>query len=170
MNFQEQVLVAIRQCNPDDQIAILEAICIYAFDNCEVILEGQNNAIWMLAKHSIDKAKEEFTGKKKRRSAFIKPEVEEIIHYVQQKHPCAEMSKVETFAHQFYSFYESKGWMVGKVPMKNWQAALVTWKDTMLKVIYAKGHLFQSPAKGSWEYRQNEYLKGMQSILNDENI
>ena len=29
---------------------------------------------------------------------------------------------------QFCDFYESKGWMVGKSPMKVWQAAVRTWK------------------------------------------
>lgn len=29
---------------------------------------------------------------------------------------------------QFYDFYESKGWMVGKTPMKDWHAAIRTWE------------------------------------------
>ena len=29
---------------------------------------------------------------------------------------------------EFCDFYESKGWMVGKSPMKVWQAAVRTWK------------------------------------------
>lgn len=28
----------------------------------------------------------------------------------------------------FVAFYASKGWMVGKTPMKDWRAALVTWE------------------------------------------
>lgn len=28
----------------------------------------------------------------------------------------------------FCDYYESKGWLVGKSPMKNWQAAVRTWK------------------------------------------
>jgi hypothetical protein len=28
----------------------------------------------------------------------------------------------------FVDFYESKDWFVGKSPMKNWQAAVRTWK------------------------------------------
>ena len=30
-------------------------------------------------------------------------------------------------AEQFFNFYESKGWVVGKSPMKNWRAAVSTW-------------------------------------------
>jgi hypothetical protein len=29
---------------------------------------------------------------------------------------------------KFCAFYESKGWLVGKSPMKDWRAAVVTWK------------------------------------------
>lgn len=29
---------------------------------------------------------------------------------------------------QFFNFYESKGWMVGKSPMKDWHAAIRTWE------------------------------------------
>lgn len=31
-------------------------------------------------------------------------------------------------AEKFFNFYESKGWMVGKNKMKNWKAAIKTWK------------------------------------------
>lgn len=31
---------------------------------------------------------------------------------------------------QFCDFYESKGWKVGKTPMKDWRAAVRTWKRT----------------------------------------
>ena len=29
---------------------------------------------------------------------------------------------------EFCDFYESKGWVVGKSPMKDWQAAVRTWE------------------------------------------
>ena len=30
----------------------------------------------------------------------------------------------------FVDFYEAKGWVIGKAPMKSWQAAVRTWKRT----------------------------------------
>lgn len=51
---------------------------------------------------------------------FQKPSVEEIRKY------CAE-KVLDVDAEQFFNFYESKGWMVGKSPMKNWRAAIATW-------------------------------------------
>ena len=29
----------------------------------------------------------------------------------------------------FFDFYESKGWKIGKNPMKDWKAAARTWKN-----------------------------------------
>ena len=31
-------------------------------------------------------------------------------------------------AELFFAFYASKGWMIGKSPMKDWKMALVTWQ------------------------------------------
>ena len=53
-------------------------------------------------------------------SRFQKPTIEEIRQY------CLEKS-LDVDAEHFYNFYESKGWVVGKSPMKNWRAAVCTW-------------------------------------------
>ena len=52
---------------------------------------------------------------------FVKPSVEEVLDYGRTLTP--------TFlrADQFVSYYESKGWLVGKTPMKCWKAAVRTW-------------------------------------------
>jgi hypothetical protein len=109
---------------------------------------------------------------------FIKPSIEDICLYVQSKEPMADINLVTQFAEKFHSFYESNGWKVGKNPMKNWKAAIGTWNDTLQKTLNpfkessAKESFpfGQGPKKGSWESRQMEYLKGVESILNDQNI
>ena len=53
-------------------------------------------------------------------SRFQKPTIEEIRQYCQEK-------GYNVDAEQFFNFYESKGWVVGKAPMKNWRAAVSTW-------------------------------------------
>lgn len=55
-----------------------------------------------------------------KRRKFTKPTVEEVQAY------CKEHS-LNVDAANFVNFYESKGWVVGKSPMKNWHAALRTW-------------------------------------------
>lgn len=54
-------------------------------------------------------------------SRFQKPSLEEIRSYCQERG-----NKVDP--EQFFNFYESKGWVVGKSPMKDWRAAVRTWE------------------------------------------
>jgi hypothetical protein len=56
-----------------------------------------------------------------RRSHFSKPSIEEIREY------CLSRNN-QVDPEQFYNFYESKGWMVGKSPMKDWKASVRTWE------------------------------------------
>lgn len=53
-------------------------------------------------------------------SRFQKPTIEEIRKYCQD-------SRLDVDAEQFFNFYESKGWVIGKSPMKSWRAAVCTW-------------------------------------------
>ena len=52
---------------------------------------------------------------------FVKPKVEEIESY------CKERNNIVD-AQQFFDYYESKGWKVGKSPMKDWKASVRTWE------------------------------------------
>lgn len=52
---------------------------------------------------------------------FKKPTVDEVEEYCAERHNGVN-------AEQFCDFYESKGWKVGKTPMKDWQAAVRTWE------------------------------------------
>lgn len=53
---------------------------------------------------------------------FKKPTLEEVREYCQSRGNGVDP---ETFI----NFYESKGWMVGKTPMKDWKAAVRTWEQ-----------------------------------------
>ena len=57
---------------------------------------------------------------KERSPKFQKPTIEEIRQYCQE-------SRLDVDAEQFFLFYESKGWVIGKSPMKSWKAAVCTW-------------------------------------------
>jgi uncharacterized protein YdaU (DUF1376 family) len=66
---------------------------------------------------------------KEKRAAFTKPTWREVAIYIfdklEGKHP--DKNKIATQANNFVDYYESKGWVVGKTPMKNWQAAANRW-------------------------------------------
>lgn len=51
---------------------------------------------------------------------FTPPTVEDVQHYAQEHGYTLE-------ADRFVDFYASKGWMVGKSPMRDWQAAVRGW-------------------------------------------
>lgn len=54
-------------------------------------------------------------------SRFQKPSLEDVRAY------CISRSN-NVDPEQFFNFYESKGWVVGKSPMKDWRAAVRTWE------------------------------------------
>ena len=58
----------------------------------------------------------------KSKSKFHKPSLEEIRSYCQER-------RNQVDPERFFNFYESKGWMVGKSPMKDWKAAVRTWEQ-----------------------------------------
>ena len=59
--------------------------------------------------------------KKIKRKVFAPPSVDEVRAY------CLER-KNEIDPEAFVDFYASKGWIVGKTPMKDWKAAVRTWE------------------------------------------
>lgn len=56
------------------------------------------------------------------KKVFIKPSIEEIQEYCNERNNNVD-------ADRFYNFYESKGWMVGSNKMKDWKAAVRTWEQ-----------------------------------------
>lgn len=56
-----------------------------------------------------------------KRKVFTKPTVEEVKAY------CVER-KNNVNPDKFIDFYESKGWLIGKNPMKDWKACVRTWE------------------------------------------
>lgn len=60
---------------------------------------------------------------KKPRTRFVKPTVEEIRSYCQERNNGIDPER-------FFDFYESKGWVVGKQPMKDWKACIRTWEKS----------------------------------------
>ena len=52
---------------------------------------------------------------------FKKPTIEEIQAYCDERNNGID-------AERFYDYYESKGWKVGKAPMKDWKASVRTWE------------------------------------------
>jgi uncharacterized protein YdaU (DUF1376 family) len=65
------------------------------------------------------------------REVFSKPTWNEVGNYIFKhlidKNLTPDKTKVQAEANSFVDYYESKGWLVGKTPMRNWQAAARRW-------------------------------------------
>ena len=59
-------------------------------------------------------------GGSEKKKRFTPPTVEQVAEYCQEK-------GYHIDPEAFVVFYASKGWMVGKSPMKDWKSAVVTW-------------------------------------------
>ena len=88
--------------------AVIEAICEIGNNNQLLVSQA-------LIKR-INAVKKTPTGRMK------KPTLEEV------RLAGAKIGLPEGECDRFFSFYESKGWKVGKSPMKLWTAALANWK------------------------------------------
>lgn len=69
---------------------------------------------------------------------FVPPTLEEVAAYVAERH-----SRVDP--QEFIDFYASKGWMVGKSPMKDWRAACRNaekWDRWNRKPAHGSGNVF----------------------------
>lgn len=52
---------------------------------------------------------------------FVKPTLEEVAAYCQERNNLVDPQR-------FLSYYNSNGWKVGRNPMKDWKAAVVSWE------------------------------------------
>ena len=75
-------------------------------------------------KNEVAEEKQQQTTTKSKR--FVKPTIEEIKAYCEER-------KNGIDAEYFFNYYESKGWQVGKSPMKNWKASVITWEKKDFK-------------------------------------
>ena len=96
------------QCNTD--VTQMKQLC-----NGEIEIELEKE---IKIEKEIDSSAKSTTTKRKR---FEKPTLSEIKQY------CIERNN-NVNAEQFFDYYESNGWKVGKNSMKDWKAAVRTWE------------------------------------------
>lgn len=84
------------------------------------------------------------------RKRFIKPTLQEVIDYCNQRGNNVD-------AHKWYNHYESNGWKVGKNAMKDWKASVRTWerssydKPTQQKPEHGASRLMQMIKDGVFD-------------------
>lgn len=92
--------------------------------------ENSTDAYQKIVQKEIDQGKRgdahpEKKKTKKPKTKFIKPTTDQIREYAK------EINFIELVNHpqKFLNYYQSKGWKVGKTPMKCWKATVRTWQD-----------------------------------------
>lgn len=87
---------------------------------------------------NIEEVKNEENQKKSpvKSKRFVKPTVEKIKQYVEEQ-------QYDIDAETFFNYYESKGWVIGKSPMKDWKAAIRTWARNRKKNNSSVSDLFK---------------------------
>ncbi|MCR5752915.1 MAG: hypothetical protein K6G91_13245 [Kiritimatiellae bacterium] len=96
--------------------------------------------------HTPLKGKEETSlscARARARGAFVKPTVEEVAAYIKAKGYAFD-------AEQFWFFYDSKNWMVGRNKMKSWQSACVTWQKKEGIFASTAGRGTAAPKASNW--------------------
>lgn len=104
------------ECQADDEQATSNR---QAGDKQPTTLEESKKEITEEEK-KVDEAASPSAPEKPKRKVFVKPTIEQVAAYCKEKGYDVE-------AERFFNYYESKGWVVGKSPMKDWKAAVRTW-------------------------------------------
>lgn len=89
-------------------------------------------------------------------SRFVKPTVEEVRAYCQERGNDIDPA-------EFVDFYASKGWMVGSSPMKDWRACIRTWERS-----HAKGRKSASPQRPKNETLGEMYKRLFRELHADD--
>ena len=79
-----------------------------------------------------------------KRKVFAKPTVEEVKAY------CVER-KNNVDPDKFIDFYESKGWLIGKNPMKDWKACVRTWEKGSTSPPNKPSNVYINPAQKEFD-------------------
>ena len=102
----------------------------------------------VILKENLKEKEDTKVSLEKKNKRFVKPTIEEIDAYVKEK-------GYHIDAESFFNFYESKGWVVGKSPMKNWKSACGTWEKT-----WKEQHPYTQEDDLSCQKTNNPYPQG----------
>ena len=86
------------------------------------------------------------------KNRFVVPTVEEVAAYCRERGNSVD-------AQRFVDFYTSKGWRIGKEPMRDWKACVRTWERNGRDRVEVSGTGGGKPAKtvAAQQYSQRDY-------------
>lgn len=93
-------------------------------DDFSKTTESSQQTADSISLNSEQKQKEKSSAKKEK--VFTPPTIQEVQDYCTERQNGID-------AENFWNFYQSKGWMVGKNKMKDWKACIITWEKSRKK-------------------------------------
>ncbi len=99
--------------------------------------------------------------RKTKTKVFAIPTVDEIKEYCKER-------KNNVDAEKFFDYYESKGWLVGKTKMKNWQAAIRNWEKNSFDNGNKKQELKTHNHNEFANFEEYDFLAEFDEILKEE--
>lgn len=108
--------------------------------------DGENN----IYNNTIICDKNDKPKKEKKKTNFIKPTVEEIKKYCEERNNGID-------AEYFYEYYEAREWLIKNKPMVSWKASVITWEKNDKKrssintTIQAKPKTSECVSEEDWE-------------------
>lgn len=126
---------------------------IKALDSVPAAPSGENATDTYIDIHSNYINNSMGNGISKKGTGFVIPSVEEVAAY------CRERGN-NVDAQRFVDFYTSKGWQIGKEPMRDWRACVRTWERNGRDRVEVSGSTGATrPAKtvAAQQYSQRDY-------------
>lgn len=109
--------------------------------------DDNKNEECKLINDNLDEIKKnEIDLEKTKTKKFIKPSIQEIKDYCQER-------KNSVDAEKFFDYYESIGWKKGKTAIKDWKACVRTWE----KNGYSSNSKNQTGYRDTYSYNPNNY-------------
>ena len=118
--LEEKARLILKENGVYSVVSTMDTKCIQTVSKMETQVRLDKVSIDKVSLGEVRGVKEK--PERENRTRFIPPTLEQVTSY------CSER-KNNVDPQRFIDFYESKGWMVGKNKMKDWQAAVRTWEQ-----------------------------------------
>ena len=118
--LEEKARLILKENGVYSVVSTMDTKCIQTVSKMETQVRLDKVSIEKVSLGEVRGVKEK--PERENRTRFIPPTLEQVTSY------CSERQN-NIDPQRFIDFYESKGWMVGKNKMKDWQAAVRTWEQ-----------------------------------------
>ena len=98
--------------------------------------QNTNTFLTTIEEIKKDKKERSISLEKTTTTKFTPPTIQEVLDYCKERNNGID-------AERFWHYYNSKGWKIGKEPMKKWKSAVITWEkqDAKSKVTATDDHI-----------------------------